>query len=603
MGDPPLQEPDDGPLAANLAALAAVLPRSAEIIRQAGIPPGVRPAIGRDGSPTYQIDDGPFGAQWLGRTSMPSISSEALVEAFDAGGGNALFFGLGQGAEARLLLRKLRPHQAVMVVDERPWAISLALRLHDFSAELRRGRLLLFVGEDGWNLLRDYLRAHSGYLEPQRILSWPWFDAAAIGHVTRRLSEINSEITWLRMQRRGEMAESLRHAPPEEQPQRPAMAILSSSAEPGSLRMADALQHAAEGLGWPVTGLVPDTPAMLHPCGVEEQLAELRPSICLLIDGGPETLACRLPPVKVFVLFSHGQPLDDAWLARLSAEIGLGVPTRSQAVSAVAQGRKASKVIEVPPAVHAAPDESRSGGRVRGDRILVIGDWGDPSASAAGIHLPSHCRLWDAAAAIIRRRCDSYTNDHAEDVLREAEKRLEMKLDSAQVRQGLAGRIRWRLGGAIVAGAYCEALAEEGVDFDTLGPTRLEGSGLAERHRGSWPDRRQLHAVVYEYGAVIPIGTSGMVSSFLLETMSLGLACLVRKHSSDETPDGLGAMLDIRKHLWRFDSRAELLKVVRRLRVEPDEFECRAKEAAAHLRGAHTWGHRLSQIVQACWAE
>ncbi|MFQ5412441.1 MAG: hypothetical protein ACE5EC_09075, partial [Phycisphaerae bacterium] len=310
---------------ANLASLWAVLPASAEVVAAAPGPLSLTLATGRDGSPTFAWSDDAGVPRWLGRTSMPSISGPALVDSFEPGPGNVLLFGLGQGAEAWHLLDRMAAHQAVLIIEPSAWTVAAAFRLHDFSEALRRQRLLIFTDEDPWASCRDFLLAHDGFLVPDRILAWPWFEPHEVARVTNRLSEIQTEIARHRVDAPGAQS-----APPPGDPHDFAMAIVSNVPDARVHRLARQLSHAAAQLGWRHCCCVLDTPAGVHPRAVERAVREITPNRFVLIDMLPDSFQALPPDASVTIVCSHPLPLSDDWLGRIPPSASLAVRSDSQ---------------------------------------------------------------------------------------------------------------------------------------------------------------------------------------------------------------------------------------------------------------------------------
>jgi hypothetical protein len=214
----------------NLFALSKYQPEGIDRLRESCGPLTLCPARGRDGAATFAWTDEGGLTQWLGRTTMPTVRAAALADAFQAGDGNVLLAGFGQGAEVDLLLKRFAPHQAVMVVEDCPWAAACVLKLYDFSAALRGGRLLVFSGADAWQTLEQFLAHHDGYLEPQRILSWPWFNAQQATEVSQRLKAINARLAAHRAS--GFSANLVRKVPTQASASKPIVAVLSTIPEP-----------------------------------------------------------------------------------------------------------------------------------------------------------------------------------------------------------------------------------------------------------------------------------------------------------------------------------------------------------------------------------
>jgi len=647
--------PDPTIFSANIAALEAFLPTTAEYLRTATPPASIQFVAGRDASPTFAWTDEQDRLHWLGRTSMPSVSGPALVDAFEPGERNVLLCGFGQGGEVRLLLQRLAPYQAVMAVDECAWAVSHSLRLYNFADDLRNGRLLLFVGPDAWKALRDFLLDHDGTLTPERVLSWPWFDPGMVTNVTNHLSAIGSEVSMHRASKHAE----LRRARAEDRGSsgEHSIAIVSNVAEARIRTFAHRLKVAADSLGRHCVSFVLDSPATVHPHAIESALWEASPELLVLLDVAPDALQYELPPAPKFVVCTHRQPIATSWLKRLPSSVKLGVMTEQQRAKAVESGFDTSRLLLLPPAAMAglvartSPDRQPlttrgkmedSGSETplvtvtttgetpvpqychgpsavsdQPSAIIVIAGGCDATADAVGLHLASHRALWEAAARILRTQCDTYHDDRAEAVLREAEKELRIELDSQEVRRGLVTRIREILGPAVVRRAHCLALAEARIEFDLFGGWRHDPI-LGKYDRGRWPadcglaiaecglgiDGNLQSAIgnrksaLSGRGLIISIESSGLIRSALLDGIACGLAAAVRSHPSDRTPAGLSTVLDPIEHVWRFESRQALVELVRKFQDRPAAFQQRAATATRHINAHHTWTSRLTAIVQ-----
>ncbi len=581
--------PDNAIYLKNLSALEAFPQAGAALIRKSRGPSTLCFVHGRDAAGTYVWSDGKERLCWLGRTTMPTVRAAALMEAFNAADGNALFVGMGQGAEIKLLLKRLAPHQSVMVVEEEPWAAECALRLYDFSADLRDRRLLLFVGSDAWEELERFLTQHDGFVEPTRILSWPWFEAPQIADASQRIAAINSRLTAHRATRFHES--TARKAPAAPTTRSPVLAVLSTIADARIRRAAEIIEIAAEDLGWTCKRFVLQSPAMVHPFGILQALSELDPSICLLLDITPPMLPYPLSDVPAMVFCTHPEPLSEQWLAQLGSHTRLGVVNESQMIQAVQYGVPESNILLIPPAAQSgmAAVSGSTGSESRG--LVVLADYVDPSAEAAGLHLASHCRLWDAAKTILASQCDRYDDDQAATVLSAAEKKIRIQLVSDEVRAGLVERIRQRLGPAIVRLEYLKTLRVNSVDFDLYGSGWENNSDFALYSRGEWPSPRKTPPLLSRYQAMILLDFSGRPFEPLLDGLAAGLACFYRGIG-----DKPSVMEDVDLAGLAFASRSELLQRIKR----GDRPDARLGET---LNAQHTWAHRLRSIAQFCQAD
>jgi hypothetical protein len=646
-----MQESDSAILDANIAAMAAFCPRAAEGLRGAKPPASVRPTPGRDGAPTYAWVDDQGRHRWLGRTSMPTVSSVELVGMFQPGPHNVLLSGFGQGAEVQLLLRRLAPHQAVFAVDENPWAVTLSLGLYDFADDLRAGRLLCFVGSAAWAMLRDFLLEHDGFLTPQRILSWPWFDAAEASEVSDRVSAIASEVASRRETGHAETRKrrnvetskrrtvAQRQRPSDSTVDPPVIAVLSNLPDARVHRFGRHLSAAAESLGWPCSRFLLERPAMVHPYAIEAALWKASPTVVVLVDVSGGALHAETPPVPSLIVWTQTQPLPPEWVKHLAPSVRLGVRLQRQQRQAVELGVDPARVLLLPPAAVPGQETSKrrnvetskrrdvetskrrntafsrnpagvraktSNARVLGPvtvtrctRIIVIADGHDLSPNAVGLHLASHRRLWKAAGQILQHQCDTYHDDHADAVLDAAQRKLRIKIDSSDVRQGLTTRIRQVLGPVLARRAYCLALVQAGIDFDLHGGWDHDDT-LKQYDRGPWPDPADVPAVLEGHALIVSIEPSGTLQPPLLDGIAAGLVAAVRAHPLDDTHDGLSAVLNPARHVWRFDTRRDLVQLLQRFQTSPADFLQRATDAAAHVNAHHTWASRLKIIVHAC---
>ncbi len=586
-------EPNQAIFDANIGALSRLCPNTAQALLDAEPPASLCLGVGRDGATTYAWRDGEGRQSWLGRTTMPTVRSRALIGAFQDGGRNVLLDGFGSGGEIDLLLRRLAPHQAVVALEADAWAVAASLRLYDFADDLRQGRLLIFTGRGAWTGLRDFLLSNDGFLTPERVLAWPWFDPQAVTGVSDRLSAVSSLVAQRRLAKLEEHRASREPRPAAAD--RQAIAVLSNVPSSNVRRFGARFSAAARDMGVACGCFVLDGPMDVHQTAVESAVWGAAPELVVLLDTMPGDLPYDLPPVPSLVACTHAEPLATEWMGRLPAFSVLGVMARRQHAAATESGIEPDRVIVLPAAACGASDND---GESLGRKVVVIADGHDISAKAAGLHLTTHRRLWEAATRILSKKCDAYRDEDVDAVLREAEKSLGFQIDSDEVRGGLGTRIRRILAPTAIRRAYCLALVEAGIDFDLYGYWD-EDDVLAEYHKGAWPEPNELPEAMADCGLIVTIEPSGRIHPALLDGLALGLAGVVRTHPTDETADGLAAVLDPAKHIRPFDSRSSLVRLVRQFREEPASFQPQAAACARHINENHTWTHRLRTIIEA----
>ncbi len=581
----------------NLKSLISVDFSTAELIQSTPLPNGLMPLAGRDGAATFAWpDSNSNNLPWLGRTTMPNVRAPALINIFNPGVGNVLLHSSGQGREIYLLLQRLSRHQAIMVIEPMPWVIALVLRLHDFSEAMARRRLLFFVGPESWEKLRDFLLAHDGFLSPDRVLAWPWFTQSVISETTDRLAAIHSAVAQSRAEKAAQYDHAIAAGP--RQTATPSIAIISNRCDGPVRTMADRINAGATQLDWPCKQFILDDPSCVHPTAVERAIHDANPSVLILLDVLPTGLSHGLPQRQIFILCTHKESLAENWLHEMPTTAKLGVLTDAQMQEAEAAGVPVANVMLVRPA--ALPnliDTSRA--QSSRNRILVLADGGDSSAEAAGLRLTTHVRLWNAAEKIIAQRIDDYRDEHADDVLSRSEQSAQIKLESDEVRHGLADRIRRRLGPLLLRRLYCEALIEADIPFDLYGSAWPQSSpSLIAHHRGPWPLSDKLPALLASYGAVIVIEPS--VSDGMMDSLAAGLVGFARGNRDHAQDDGCRNVLGDLPALMTYNDRRSLISSLRKFQSNPSACVTQTTATSQQLSREHTWTQRLREITEFC---
>ena len=158
----------------NLKAMEAEFARSAERIAAASIPDGFVLYAGTDGTETYSrkhIDsNGKTWVEWLGGTSMPAASAEAIIKSLDAysNGQNGLGLSMGTGFEWAAFCRRLGRAQMVYVYERDLEQLRMALSVCDLSGVLAERRLVILAGtpEEAAADLSGFLSQHLGFEPP-----------------------------------------------------------------------------------------------------------------------------------------------------------------------------------------------------------------------------------------------------------------------------------------------------------------------------------------------------------------------------------------------------------------------------------------------------
>ncbi len=584
-----LDQLDSTHFLANSDALQRADPQCAEMLRNATPPFEIRPSRGRDGAATLTWCDADGRRHWLGRTTMPSIRAEALIDAFNPGSHNILMVGFGHGTAVSRLLSRLMPHQALLVVDDVPWSVSMALHLHDFSAAIDAGRLCLFVGESAWDELRRFLQSNPGYLAPDRILAWPWFDPREVARLTQRLADINKAVA----RQRAEATATLRSTTPSGE-KTDALLVTSNIAQPRVRRLAQMLTAAARAMERPCETFALASPRSVHPLDCEQAVQRLKPALLIPIESVPD-VATRADGAAILVLLTgHEQGVQRDKIGLLPPQTLLGVCNSRQREEAIAAGMDAERVLLVPPA--ACPGLRAA--EPLGAKLAVVGDIVDCSPKAAGLNLATHQRLYDKAAENIRRAIAESSQINADAVLSKAEDALKIRLESKDVRAGLVERIHARLQPSLNRIACCEALRNAGIEFDAFGEGWEQADAWTSASRGGWPAPDELPKALTAYRLLIVPFVDEAAAQIAMDAAAAGITIAARASGADrDQADPIA--LSLPGPILRYKSPQELVALVQRIQTDPGEYQASAGRMAAEISADHTWTRRLAELYTA----
>ncbi|MBX3394987.1 MAG: hypothetical protein KF841_06430 [Phycisphaerae bacterium] len=585
--------------AENLAALRAALPFTADMIAQGKPPREFSRTIGRDGTPTFRwrsVDD---QVQWLGRTTTPSLRAEAIVDSFQPGSGNILFYTLGHGIDVRLLLERIAPHQAVFVVDPDPWAVAAALMLHDFSKYLTSRRLRIFVGANAWKNCGDDLVEHAGYLIPSRILSWPWFDKSTIAHVSEQLGSLQLDVT-----RRRRLTDT--HRSPTSiasEPRTVAVAIVSTSLDARTHRLCRRIEAGAKQAKLRCECIALDSPMSANPAFAAAQLASFAPDHIVLIDTLPDTLPFALPRSRTVVIGSRSFAPTAESLESLSDDIPLLLHSASATVQRhLTDANREGTAHRFRVFRSAALPGSRTASGSA--KILILADRHDVEPSTVGLHLASHVRLWEAAARLIRESVDAYHDGLADSILERAQLALQIRLDSDEVKRGIADRIRKVIGPEWVRRGYLDALREAKVEFAVSGvgwsaeSTTSSGSDAPVRVVPNW-SLDATSQTLSEFGAIVMINTGSELLCKFLDALNAGLLGVARVHPGIGRETQLDDLLSPRDDLATYTTRGDFVNLLKKFGDSPSHFADTRDRTTRMIQEQHHWGVRLNEALAA----
>ena len=591
---------------ANMTALRAGQPTIHAALQSADPPFPLRVCTARDGAATFQWTDGDGVVRWLGRSTMPAIRAEALLQQFRPGTGNLLLHHFGHGALARRLLDCIAPHQAVFVIEPDAWMLRASLRLHDFTSDIRRRRLLLFAGPGAWRECGDFLAEHRGFVAPTRVLHWPWFDRETVAHIAMQLTSLQADVARRRAETKA-LGKRPRLNGPKPVASIARVAVLSNNVDPSSLRLCRRLEAGARSAGLETIRLAPESPDCAASAGVEEALIAFEPSHVLLVDAQPESFGFVLPSSRQVMICSRLAAAMDGDVSGMTF-IAL---SRSVERGLIERGVRPERIHRIMPA---APMEVVEPSRGAG--VLALADRHDHSAESAGLHLTSHVRLWNMVSELLRAGPPDDMAARVDKSFESAQQRLGIRIDSEEVRVGLTERIQTRLVPELFRRAACAALSKVGVSFHVLGrgwghapfePVEYNPR-MTTAHEGrvaDLPPRREaplpgdeLSAALRDFGAVVFLEAGEDLPGNVMDCMAGGRVVFVPTASTEVWREDAFDTMDPIRHVIAFDSIATLTDAVAGFVREPGKHLTRASEAAGHFCRHHTWSHRIGEILK-----
>ncbi len=595
MTGPDAPKLDPAILAANLTVLRRTHPTLTDLI--AAEPPPL-PALTRDGRLSFRVTGADGHAAWLGRTSIPAVRAEALLERFDTGAGNVLLPGFAQGCEVDLLLARLPRHRAVFVWEPDPASLALVLRLYDWSSDLALARLVPFVCplEALTGKLVDWLTEHAGHLCPERIMSWPWSTPPELAAIRSAVQNAYAELD----RRRSILLADLRATLAADRPPTAARTLAILAPRPTELAhlLTDGLATATPHTGWQPLAITVAGPADVHPLVRARKLAAAghRPDLAILADHtrreARDLLAEETPAI--------------CWLgpgvAPRSAEAAgdqdlLAVTHIRHREQALCVGVAPQRCIIVPypcllpPATEALPQAARDGG------VLMFADLKATDPAALGFQLASHQQLWNVLLQMLRAEIDGFTDGQAASLLSRAEAKTRIRLDDPGIRQAMLAGLCNPAAAGLLRQEIAQRLCEHKVTVD------IRGAG--------WPDQPPLDPprpcqTLAERGRLlararlfIHADPTGEVPPEVLLAAAAGAVVVARAHPTDDQPGGLGTLLAVSSEVVTFRGLGELVSIIRRLLANPQHCQALADRARARVLADHLPAHRLEALIAA----
>ena len=600
--DPPTLDP--AILQRNLSALERTDPPLAERLRETLETDASKPvpAKTRDGQVSFRITGHDGSEEWFGRSSIPGVRGEALLERFDAGQANVLLPGVGEGTEARLLTQRLGRHRAVFVWEEDLANVCLILQLRDVADAIAEGRLVFIPCplEELAKTLLVWLEAHAGHLCPERIMMWPWQTPAQIAPCRTAVEVAYQQVEQKRQQALAEMRARASTATPASGriPVKPTVALVALHANDEIWTLTDALSTAAAGLGWSAIPIDVRTPGDMHALARLERLREASagpPDLAILTDIVRDQVRDVLPDDVRAISWLSRKITIDARLATRAGDDPIAVTDNRLAEQARACGVDARRLTVCPlPCISSLDAETIDLDADRPIDVALFPDSAPVDPTRFGPQLPSYAQIWRVAADLLAARIESFTDDHTESLLTRAEAKANVRIDDPEAREEMirvlstcvAPSLLWQfiiqvlLDGKVNLRVFSEAWGE------SLGPLAGDSAAtIAQRVR-----------IMSQTKIVVHVDVAGQVGPVPLLAAGTGAAFLARTHPRDTENGGLHTLLAPGRELTTFSSARELCDTLRRLLADESARRSLADPAYHRCRADHTPARRLATL-------
>ncbi|MHC4090123.1 MAG: glycosyltransferase family protein [Planctomycetota bacterium] len=587
----------------NLTALAEQQPLLAQRVETMQIPATVVRATGRDGSETFRTrrEDGSW--QWLGRSSMPTMSAPAFVEGLQTQGRNLIIPTIATGREALLAEQRMPRHCAVFVYEQDVVALKLVLHLHDFSSLIQHRRLVLLSGDDAGAALLEFFSESAGYEFPHHLLPLAVLGSAQQDRIRLDIESAGPRVVRAQWEEVGRMAQRMRGRGGFALTENPRVAILSRDPRPETIALTNRLGFTARQVGWAAEASVPDRPDRCHTVARLEVICRHKPDLIVLLN-------CLKGPLAEYL--TDGQPVC-SWLTTLDsvdAVAGEGLagnrtifatrPEILDRLRAAGASPDAVHLLEVAAdaALFAPTGQSPAGQPDAACEVAVLADAIDLRPQTANITLASHVRLWNELCNAVGRSIGTWREEGVPRVLERAERVTGTKLTDPHLRDRFADLIRSRLVPTMLARSAIERMVRAGLDVAVWGRGWESSDGVKTLVRGPIPDAIGRSMIYDAAGVVICPYFEHRAAQTVLDCSSAGGCPLLR---TPQTP--LAQMhpqlAEVLQAVPQASSVDDLAREAQRLVADAEARRAVSEGARAAVLERHTLAHRLRSMRDA----
>lgn len=586
----------------NLAALRAFQPDLAETIESVPIPDSALAATGRDGSATFLVRDRKGRETWLGRSSMPRISAEALSSALRHDAGSAWLPGVLTGAEPLVVTERIPRHSAVFVLEDDPLAIKLAFHVHDYVACIAAGRIVFLSIADLDASLERFLIRYPGYVLPSLLLTAPQVSAARTSELRRKIEHASKMAAAWQGRELESVACSIRNHQHRAMPSRPTVAVLGVSPSATAIEQTARIARGLSRLGLACHPCAPDAPGRCHPLAHLRRIERSGADCVFVVGDGARWLRPLLPPEIPIATFSA---LGEATVTIQPDEIGpadvLLAPSRHMQEQWQAAGIDPEQVRLVPPAADdglamaGLPREQQESEPTCDTAFLM--DLPAADARACGIGLASHVALWQALHEVAAVRAKVGAVPRPDVWLAEASRRTGVELHDTGVREMFLSWMRDRLAPAVVRRAAVLAATEAGRRVGVWGQGWEAAPELPVTTMGHLPIGPLLRQVLASARLVVLPDLSDRSVQLALDALCVETDVVCWGHRAEFIEQYHG--LESAAPMIRFCAGAEeLSRCLQACGLDGAVERRRREEAAMLIRSEHSTSHRISGMMK-----
>ena len=602
----------------NAAALSARQPGVVAIVSTTALPENIHAVMGRDGTPTFRMEDDLGGSlsagrrsYWFGGSSMPGISAREVLASFVSDGRNVILPGVLSGMEPLVLAERLPPHAAVFVVEADPVQLKLALSAHDYTELIESGRLVFVLGggEACIDGLRDFFEAQPGYEFPRHLTTVPQRTAAQIAELQIGMESASREIVSVHARVVKSLSERLSTGSRGALPVAPSVAVLGVDPMPVSLAQARRIDRALTEMNWVHSVCVPDAPRRCHLAARLASVDQIHADMILLTNTAVGLSGADLP---------GDLPLGSWHLpGSLSPAPGTVSPDSPQVYFASSQsvhdglmgaGCRANMIEHCGVAADTVAFRPLDSSEIDRDRlnteVAVIADLPDAQAEGCNITLDSHVTLWRALTEVVHRHVDEDLAGMSETLMAEAQELSHAAVHEPEVLEQFVGMLQARLVPAVSARSAVEALRALGHSVGVWGSNWTSWENGAEAWQGGThtpalpiPDEESLNQIFNTVSVVVIADARPWGVQTALDAVAAGSAvvCSGGADAFAREHPGLTAVQGI---LHLYNTRRELVRHVESL-VGVSRHGKDISAETELVRKEHSVARRLEQIASA----